>query len=117
MNTIGQRRANFALDRILTTPPELKDDMKTFSAGAPSMILQNGFGHTLAFWLAKGTLKHLQLFDIVKKWLVMNELASGNDRGEFMRNLTEMDWKQYIKAQKEALALLEWVKRFAKAGL
>ena len=128
MRTLGQKRAEFALVSVLEITGHLsengKKEFKSFSAGAPSMILQNGFGQTLAFWLSKNTEKHLKLFDIVMKWLsydngtdIHNTFASRNNRKEFIEELSKMTQRQYITAQKETLALLEWVKRFANADL
>jgi len=128
MRTLGQKRAEFALYEVLNITEKLdekaKKDFKSFSAGAPSMILQNGFGQALAFWLSKKTDKHLNLFDIVMKWLsydngkdVKNAFASKNERKEFIKELSEMKQSKYLTAQKETLALLEWVKRYASADL
>ena len=129
MRTMAQKRAEFALARVLFIKD--KKDFQSFSAGAPSMILQNGFGQTLAFWLAKGTKdskikdndKHVELFDMVKDWLslktkdINNNFANKKDRTMLMKELTTMEQRQYLSAQNETLALLEWVKRFANADL
>jgi len=128
MRTLGQKRAEFALNKVLEITKNLdekgKKDFKSFSAGAPSMILQNGYGQALAFWLSKKTDKHLKLFDIVMNWLsydngkdVKNAFAAKKDRREFIKELSEMKQSKYLTAQKETLALLEWVKRYANADL
>jgi len=69
MRTLGQKRAEYALEKVLAIPEGKKKDFKSFSASAPSMILQNGFGHAIAFWLSKGTDKHIAIFDMIKNWL------------------------------------------------
>ena len=117
MRTIGQERAEFALDQIVAIHPDRKEKFKSFSAGAPSMILQNGFGQALAFWIAKGKDEHITMFNIVKEWLCQNKFAEGRTTTDFIRNITQMGQRKYLVAQKETLALLEWVKRFANAGL
>jgi len=142
MRTMEQKRAKFALEQVLRIMKKIeekkdgqekaKKDFRSFSAGAPSMILQNGFGQTLAFWLVKGTDKdgrikkndkHIELFDIVKDWLsyqnadVKNIFAKEKDKTKLMNELMSMTQKDYLVAQNEALALLEWVKRFANADL
>ena len=135
MRTLGQKRAEFALEKVLAIPEGKKKDFKTFSAGAPSMILQNGFGQALAFWLSKGTDKdlktkeddkHIVLFDMIWKWLpyekddVENrfvEKDKAKTRTDLIRQLSGMDQNKYLAAQKETLALLEWVKRYANADL
>ena len=128
MRTLGQKRAEFALNKVLEVIQDIDEDKKKefgrFTAGAPSMILQNGFGQTLAFWLSRKSDKHLALFDIVVEWLsydngkdVRNTFTRKRERKEFMKELSEMDQSRYLAAQKETLALLEWVKRFANADL
>ena len=135
MRTLGQKRAEFALEKVLAIPEGRKKDFKSFSAGAPSMILQNGFGQALAFWLSKGTDKdlkikeedkHIVLFDMIWKWLphekddVKNrfvEKDKAKTRTDLIRQLSSMDQIKYLTAQKETLALLEWVKRYANAEL
>jgi len=128
MRTMAQKRAEFALKKVLLVQDK---DFKSFSAGTPSMILQNGFGQTLAFWLAKGTKdgklkdhdKHIEMFDMVKDWLslkkgdVDNCFVNETDRTKLIMELSTMDQRSYLAAQKETLALLEWVKRFANADL
>lgn len=135
MRTLGQKRAEYALEKVLAIPKDKKKDFKSFSAGAPSIILQNGFGQALAFWLSKGTDKelrikeddkHIVLFDMIWEWLpyekndVKNRFAEkdkAKTRTDFIRQLSGMDQIKYLTAQKETLALLEWVKRYANADL
>lgn len=133
MRTMAQKRAKFALDKVLQSMRLIsdKDKFASFVAGAPAMILQNGFGQTLAFWLTKGTKngriddndKHIILFDIVKDWLsfrdkdIRNNFASTGERVALMHEISDMDQNQYHSVQNETLAILEWVKRFANADL
>lgn len=125
MRTLGQKRAEFALKKVLAAK-DVKD-FKNFTAGAPSMVLKNGFGQALAFWLAKGKDgdKQYKLFDIVREWMSYNNgkditnkfVKSSNNRTDFIKNLSEMEQVDYLKAQTETLKLLEWVKRYANADL
>ena len=128
MRTLGQKRAEFAISRVLEITQNMdekkKKEFRSFSAGTPSMILQNGFGQTLAFWLSKRSDKHLAIFDMIVEWLsydngkdIRNTFATKKGRKEFMKELSEMDQSEYLTAQKETLALLEWIKRFANADL
>ena len=125
MRTLGQKRAEYALDKVLNIQCD-KEKFKNFSAGAPSIILQNGFGQALAFWLSKGTDKHIAIFEMIKDWLsyengdVKNEFVEkdkAKTRTDFIKQLSCMDQIKYLTAQKETLALLEWVKRYANAEL
>jgi CRISPR-associated protein Cmr5 len=84
------------------------------------MILQNGFGQALAFWLAKGKAEYLTLYDILTKWLKITDtthFGACQQRRDFVQKLAEMDQLEYLRSQNEALSLLEWVKRFANADL
>lgn len=121
MRTMAQKRAQFALQKTLEAHGSVdKDKFKSFTAGAPSMILQNGFGQTLAFWLAKGKNEHIALFNIVARWLKQTDQINFKDctnSKDFIVKLSGMEQMDYQKNQNEALALLEWVKRFANADL
>ena len=115
-NTIAQIRSAFALEQI----QNLGSDRKEFGnlvKGLPAMILQNGFGHVLAFLLAKGTDKHTQVFEIIVKWLKNQKLLSNTTPEVAVKELSTMPQSQYVMAQNEALEVLEWVKRYANAGL
>ena len=127
MRTIAQERARYALDKVLKLNNGLRKEFKTFSAGIPSMILQNGFGQVLAFLLAKGTDKDLkpkkndkniEMLKIIREWLVDKVgYAKGGDLKEFVENINEMSQQEYLSAQEETLKLLEWVKRYANSFL
>jgi len=125
MRTLGQKRAEYALGKVLAIPEgKKKEEFKSFSAGAPSIILQNGFGQALAFWLSKGKDKHIAVFDMIRNWLsyekddIENSFVKKTENPvDFIRELSGMDQIKYLSAQKETLALLEWVKRYANADL
>lgn len=121
MRTMAQKRAEYALSEVLAATGKVeKDKLKAFSAGAPSMILQNGFGQTLAFWLAKGKQEHMTLFDILTRWLKQTDIKNFGDcqqPKDYIQKLSTMEQREYLNNQSETLALLEWVKRFATADL
>ena len=128
MRTLGQKRAAYALQEVLHNNCNNQKEYKAFCAGAPAVILQNGFGQALAFWYSKGkgnqTDKHQVLLDIIMKWLCRQ---NGDVKNEFIRPcqttkemitaLSGMSQQEYLAAQAETLALLEWVKRYANALL
>jgi len=120
MRTLGQKRAEFCLDMLQSLPANIRDDFKPFTAGLPALILQNGFGQALAFLKAKanGQDKHHHSFKIITAWLVkMNILNQENNDVDYLRQLSTMDQQAYLHAQKETLAMLEWLKRYANAEL
>lgn len=128
MRTLGQKRAAFALEEVMASKCEKQKEFKTFCAGAPSVILQNGFGQALAFWYSKGKNKpgnkHKVLLDIIMKWLTFQKDDVQNafidpckTTRDMIKSLSEMSQQQYLTAQGETLALLEWIKRYANAIL
>jgi CRISPR-associated protein Cmr5 len=119
MKMIAQERAKYALEKVLSITCD-KKEFKSFSAGAPAMILQNGFGQSLAFWLAKGKDKHIELFGMVTDWLKKNDekcFGGCNHPKDYLQKISEMEQADYLRNQSESLALLEWVKRYANADL
>ncbi len=119
-NTLGQQRAAFCLEQLAKISCPRKD-FKSFSAGLPSLILQNGFGQALAFLVAKGKgnsdSKHLTAFRIISKWLVDQKIIQAEVNKEILIQISKLPQNQYLRAQKETLAMLEWLKRYANAEL
>jgi CRISPR-associated protein Cmr5 len=118
MQTMGQKRAAFALNAIIEITSGMnekqKKEFKSFTAGVPSMILQNGFGQALAFFLAKKEKKYEEVFTLVKEWLAINNhFAPNSSNVQFMQALAASEQSRFFELSKETMALLEWVKRFA----
>lgn len=119
IRTLAQKRSEYALEKVLELYQNQKDvgkDFKNFVAGAPAMIQQNGFGQTLAFWLAKDEgkkeKKQFILFNFIVQWLslnngkdIKNNFAQKTDPDQFMQELSKMDQHQYLTAQKESMAV------------
>jgi CRISPR-associated protein Cmr5 len=117
----------------------IRAEFKPLSAGLPSMILQNGFGQTLAFLAAKGSDtekekvgdttykkikfkkkdKHYIAFNIITCWLKEKEIlpATESEKDLLLFVGQTMQQTEYLRAQRETLAMLEWLKRYANAGL
>ncbi len=119
--TLAQQRAAFALEQLENLRCN-RDDFKTFSAGLPSLILQNGFGQTLAFLYGKASKpdasdKHYAAMSIILAWLTERGLLADNNAKEAILSISRMEQTAYLRAQKETLAMLEWLKRFANAAL
>lgn len=115
--TLGQQRADYCLEKL----KELKCDrgeFKALTAGLPAMIIQNGFGQTLAFLQAKGQDKHIAAFNIIARWLAKRNLITNAQQPiGILKQISFMEQTKYLQAQKETLAMLEWLKRYANANL
>ena len=118
---IGQNRAAFCLDQLADINDKIREDFKPFSAGLPSFILQNGFGQALAFLVAKGKAKyddkHLTAFRIICDWLVERNIIKSEQPKDILLQIARLEQTQYLQAQQETLAMLEWLKRYANAEL
>lgn len=129
--TLAQERSEFVLQKL--TALHLKklemEEFGKFLAGVPAKVLQNGFGQTLAFLQAKGKIKeqaneqaketknYVRAFDLMAQWLLHRGILTQAAASQALQALSTMDQQQYLYAQEEALAVLEWAKRYAGAGL
>jgi len=109
MQSIEQERAKAALQ---WAEQGVDDDSLSAATGMPAMILMNGLGQTAAFYKSKGG-RHEKLYKLMSDWLKQpGKPYAGKD---LLSGITSGDAKEYRAAQAEALAYLQWVKKFAKA--
>ena len=124
--TTEQRRAAQAwrdVNGVKGTDAE--GEYKTLARSIPADILNHGLGQALAFLYAKGyengspksNSGHAMLYRHLSAW-VGGEMGWGRD-ADLLGKLTEDDATKahYRRATVEALAYLEWLKRFAEAEL
>ena len=65
----------------------------------------------------KDKLKYRDAFDIIQRWLNQQKAMglTETDRFSFLRKLSIIDQTTYLRAQKESLAMLQWLKRYVRA--
>lgn len=120
MQTKEQKRSQFALEMVNKYSPKCQEDKKewaNFIVGAPTMILTNGIAQTLAFLLSnRGKEKQYNVFCIVRDWLgrEVAELKAESEM-QFLQKFAQLEQNDYLTAQREALAMLQWLKRYARA--
>ncbi len=128
MKSIAQIRAQYALakvDEIKTNFNKLNNkNYKSFVAGCPTMILQNGLGQALAFWAAKSKLnlgkKEGQILEVIREWFGRPENPLKFEIfycKDFIQKLMQKNQNEFILFQKETLLMLEWYKRYVNAFL
>lgn len=78
-----------------------------------TLIQVNGLGQTLAFLKAKGKEHHNQMFAHLSEWVCSRTSGTGN----LLDRILTIDSQSYRLATSEALAFLQWLKRFAEAEL
>lgn len=113
--TNEQRRAERAWQNVRSVQKK-RDEYLSLTRSSPADIQNSGLAQTLAFWRAKGEPHHEALYQHVSKW-VMEQL--GQPDQDLLTWVTdeETDSVQYRQASIEAMAFLEWIKRFAEAEL
>lgn len=98
-----------------------KKEYKSYVKKMPMMIKVNGLGAAVAFAFSKGA-KDGQpnkstpwglIYHQLEEWLGEKGMIR-NGQGSFAHLLTEMDSAQYRAVTNEALALLNWMRRFAE---
>jgi len=119
MRTIEQERANYAWQCVNEVKDEsFAGDYRTIAVKTPSLILTNGLGQTLAFLKAKGkgdpSDEHEVLYQHMSNWL-KQQLKLNDDLLRWI--VSKATSQQYRLATMEALAFLQWLKRFAEAIL
>lgn len=117
MQTKEQKRSAFALQKVQTVfRRPVSKDVANFVVGVPTLVLENGLGQALASLLSKQKPEHTNICDILRDWL--GQEIQGLRAGEnfsFLQKLAGLDQRNYLRAQQEALALLQWLKRYARA--
>lgn len=121
--TIEQHRAAFALERIRQIEGQVKHgEFRSYARALPAMIHMNGLGQAMAFCRSKGRTRkgdlttYGRLYEIVSAWLTREGQPLGPS-GDLLERMAEVDMFRYRVAQAEALALMEWVRKFAVAFL
>jgi len=125
MQTKEQKRSAFALKQVEDSfGIPVEKDAANFVVGVPTMVLANGLGQTLAFLLSKQKKDgkkekkdhHKMTFNVMQQWLGQDipALNVATDF-EFLQRVAGLDQKTYLQAQREALAMLQWLKRYVRA--
>ena len=127
--TLAQKRAADALQKV-TELQRTKDygNYKSYVSGLPANILMSGLGQAVATVLAsaklgknsrsKDNIAYETLYNHLSSWLCKNEDdAPYPDASDLMVAITSGTEDDYIHAQAEAMAYLEWLKKFAVAFL
>jgi len=114
--TMQQQRAKYALEKVqgaVANEDVKNDELKSYASGLPAMIQTNGLGQATAFHFSQGG-THKVLYDILSAWLTrQGQPYAGHD--DLLAGIVAKDMHSYRIAQAEAMLLLDWVKKFAKA--
>lgn len=114
MRLIQQKRAKSALTEIEQAISDKVNQKEfiSYAASLPAMIHSNGLGQAAAFFKSKGG-THEHLYQLLSGWLAEEgQPFAGQD---LLKGIIDSDMQTYRLAQAEAQALMDWVKKFARA--
>ena len=123
MRTIEQRRAADALscvERLSAEPDEFRKRYRAYVDRLGPTIVMNGLGQALATERAAAGAEpkngreraHRQLYDNLQNWLCRKEGGVYPSSGDLLQAIMAENESRYLHAQAEALAWLEWHKKF-----
>jgi CRISPR-associated protein Cmr5 len=125
-HSLAQLRARHALqavEALVARGPAGYGQYVSYVQALPASIRSLGLGQALAFLLAKAEgnpgAPHGLLYGHVESWLRGRNILDAPDAAgrSLMDLLTGGRQEQYLRAQVEAMAYLEWLKKFAVALL
>lgn len=131
IKTLQQKRAQKALDKVKEAEKAYlqdKEQRKVFLSCAkdfPATILINGLGQAVATLRAQTNNNqkdpHMAVYNALEEWLCRNEeeapYPTYSGKPNLLDAIVQGDRDSYLHAQAEALAYLEWYKKFAVALL
>lgn len=125
LRTLEQDRANYAWNCIRKIKDLQKEEIekkyKSFVKKSSALLLTNGLGNTLAFYQSKfgGSSSEAQayklLYEHIDGWLKNQNLIDQHVVQWIIAENTSS--LEVIKATKETLAFINWLKKFADAEL
>lgn len=128
--TLDQERAADALTHVRALQQENRyGNYRSYVERLPAQIVMNGLGQAMAMVRSRAPdrANGVRTEDERAYWLVFNQLQtwlcrdheSAPYRGarDLLAAVVERDQDAYVRAHAEALAYLEWLKKFARAFL
>lgn len=120
--SLEQVRAEHALNEVKEVQKErYAGKFRSYVERLPAAIIMNGLGQAMASELAAAgraenddRLAHKRLYECVEKWIRCRRIYNQEN---LMDAIVKGSQEQYVLAQAEALAYLEWLKKFSQAFL
>ncbi|MEI7811091.1 MAG: type III-B CRISPR module-associated protein Cmr5 [Ignavibacteria bacterium] len=114
------KRALQCINKIKEDKPAWEKKFSSYVKSAPTMVLTNGLGQSLAFWKAKATGESVD----AKAYRNLIDNLNQNIKLTFFTNndllvsvINNFDSWQYRRATSEVLEFLKWLKKFATSEL
>ncbi len=116
----AQKRAEHALGRIEAIREDDYGNYASYVKALPARIIMNGLGQALAMERASGKKDkgHELLYQHMDSWLRTGwEHSPYQQNADILAAIVTGSEADYIRTQGEAMAYLEWLKKFAAAFL
>jgi len=124
LQTISQQRGQHALTQIQAyiknhaAQHEKQKELLSYINSMGPMILMSGFGQTCAFYRSNKKEEHQSALGMLADWLESGDrIYAHGGKERLMEKIVAGNASDYQLAQAEALAYLDWLKKFAKAFL
>jgi CRISPR-associated protein Cmr5 len=118
---LALQRAKHALEAVDSLQGADIGKYVSYVKGLPANILRSGLGQAMAMEKAgaKTDKGHGILYAHIDNWLTADRPNAPyrNRTGQLLHAIVNNDQDKYLRAQAEALAYLEWLKKFAVAFL
>lgn len=123
--TLEQKRAKSAWDEIQKIKGELfESEYASWAKKLPVLVLTNGLGQALAFLKSKSNgnsntaTAQRKLLEALNRWLLNPSTFKWEDNSsDVLQRIVESSSDTYRLATMEALAFLNWLRRFAEGYL
>lgn len=125
MQTMQQRRAKQALTAVRKTldaeqDADFRKAFKAYVNEMPAMIHMSGLGQAAAFYRSKGNgddakaRARCRVYEMLSAWL-RESRQPYHGQNDLLDGVTGEDMQTYRLAQAEAMAYMDWAKKFAGA--
>ncbi|MEW5980213.1 MAG: type III-B CRISPR module-associated protein Cmr5 [Acidobacteriota bacterium] len=121
--TLQQKRAAHALSIVHEVSDDFASHYRSYVESLPATIVMNGLGQACATLMARSrdNSPRARAYDLLYKhlqdWLCRSEAAVYPQAESLIDAIVKNDQEKYVHAQAEALAYLDWLKKFAQAFL
>ena len=116
--TLEQRRAEDALARVKEVRDGRRIDTDKYRSYVDRLgpaIVMNGLGQALATELAADDKAHGELYKSLQCWLCRHDGGVYPRSDDLLESIMKNGEHKYLRAQVEAVAWLEWHKKFCRA--
>ena len=125
VNQVQERLANAGSDeKEQKKAKKFRDEYKSYAESLPANIVMNGLGQACTMLLAQAKGKsadqeaHRLLYDHLEDWLRGSDQAAVYPPDQnLVKAVISHGQREYVRAQFESLAYLNWLKKFAQAYL